>query len=71
MTADEIEASALELPPEERARLAASLLGSLPAVLDEEDEGITEAVRRSNEMDVDPSVELSWDEVKAGIRRGE
>ncbi len=71
MTAEEIRTSALELPQDQRAVLAASLLGSLPAVLDEDDEGVHEALRRSREMDEDPSVEMTWDEVKAGIRQSQ
>ncbi|MEM1296011.1 MAG: addiction module protein [Verrucomicrobiota bacterium] len=71
MTIEEIESSALGLPQEKRAKLAASLLGSLPAVLDEEEEGIDEALRRSREMDDDPGAEMTWKEVKAGLRRSD
>jgi len=42
----EIEKLALDLPEQQRATLAASLLQSLPGVLTDEDEGIAEAVRR-------------------------
>ena len=38
----EVEKLALGLPERERAKLAVSLLGSLPAVLSDEDEGIAE-----------------------------
>lgn len=49
--------------------LAASLLGSLPAALDENDEGVNEALRRSREMDEDPGAEMTWGEIKAGVRQ--
>ena len=41
----EVEKLALDLSETERAVLAAHLLGSLPSVLDDEDEGIAEALR--------------------------
>lgn len=69
MTLEQLKSQLLELPQDQRAILAATLLGSLPAVLDDEDEGVSEALRRSNEMDEDPSTEMTWDEVKAGIRK--
>ena len=69
MTTEEIKINALELPQDQRAILAASLLGSLPAVLDEDDEGVNEALRRSREMDDDPGVEMTWDDVKSGVRQ--
>ncbi|HMO66870.1 MAG TPA: addiction module protein [Verrucomicrobiota bacterium] len=46
----EMERLALNLPDTQRAVLAARLLRSLPAVLHDEDEGITEALRRDAEM---------------------
>ena len=45
-----MERLALNLPDTQRAVLAARLLRSLPAVLHDEDEGITEALRRDAEM---------------------
>ena len=45
-TMTEVEKLALDLPESQRAVLAAHLLGSLPAVLHDEDEGIAEALRR-------------------------
>ena len=58
-TLTEIESLAPKLSDSDRAKLAADLLDSLPGVLDDEDEGITEALRRSEEMDRDPSVCLT------------
>jgi hypothetical protein len=42
----EVEKLALDLPEGQRAVLAAHLLGSLPAVLHDDDHGIAEALRR-------------------------
>jgi hypothetical protein len=55
-TITEVEKLALDLPEGERAVLAAHLLGSLPSVLDDEDDGIAEALRRDAELDTDPSL---------------
>jgi len=69
MTIQEIEASVLDLPQDQRAQLAASLLTSLPAILDEEDEGIDEAIRRSKELDVDPAASCTWDDIRSNLRK--
>jgi hypothetical protein len=66
----EIEALALQLPESDRAKLAAGMLDSLPAVLCDEDEGLAEARRRSEEMDRDPSCCLTHDEFIAAVREG-
>ena len=71
VTLDEIEALALRLPDGDRAKLAANMLDSLPGVLVDEDDGIAEALRRSEEMDRDPSVCLSHEEFLAAVRRKE
>ena len=65
----EIEKEALELPDAERARLAAHLLQTLPGVLTDEDDGVAEALRRSREMDANPSVGIGWKELKRGLGR--
>jgi hypothetical protein len=62
VTLAEIESLALKLPESQRAKLAADLLDSLPGVLVDDDEGLAEALRRSEEMDRDPGVCLSHDE---------
>jgi hypothetical protein len=54
-TIAEVEKLALDLPETERAALAAHLLGSLPSVLHDEDEGIAEALRRDAEFEANPS----------------
>ena len=58
-TVNEIEKLALELPETERAVLASALLESLSPILNDEDEGVVEALRRDAELDADPSLGLS------------
>src|SRR5580693_2324240 len=60
-TIAEVEKLALDLPETERAVLAAHLLGSLPSVLHDEDEGVAEALRRDAEFEADPSLGMSLD----------
>lgn len=68
----EVEKIALNLPEEERAKLAASLLDSLPGVLSDDDEGVAEALRRDAEMDADPGQGVSLAQLDSQIqgRRG-
>jgi hypothetical protein len=49
-TAAEIGMLALRLPESDRAKLAADLLDSLPGILTEDDDGLAEARRRSEEQ---------------------
>ena len=63
----EVEKLALDLPESQRALLAAHLLGSLPSVLHDEDEGIAEALRRDAELDVNPSSGLSLEQLDQQI----
>jgi putative addiction module component (TIGR02574 family) len=58
----EIEKQALSLPEQDRARLADRLIASLPEDFIDEDE-ITEALRRSREMDEDPSKVLTQEQL--------
>lgn len=69
VTISEIESLALKLPESDRARLAADLLDSLPGVLVDEDEGLAEAHRRSEEMDRDPSVCMTHEEFLKALGR--
>jgi len=55
----EIEKLAFDLPESERAVLAAHLLRSLPSVLEDEDEGIAEALRRDAELEATPDIGLT------------
>jgi hypothetical protein len=69
VTIAEIEKLAQDLSESDRAVLAAHLLGSLPAVLHDEDEGIAEALRRDAELEASPSVGLSLDQLDRKIER--
>ena len=69
MKLEEIQKCALDLPDSDRAALAAELLVSLPAILVEEDDGVAEALRRSKELDEDPAMGCSWDEIKRSLGR--
>lgn len=68
----EIEKLALDLPEQERAALAVNLLNSLPGILSDEDEGVTEALRRDAEIEADPAKAISLPELDSQIqaRRG-
>jgi hypothetical protein len=65
----QIEQEALTLSESDRARLAAQLLQTLPAVLVDDDDGIAEAVRRDQELDQDPAAARSWDQIKRNLGR--
>jgi len=68
-TIAEVEKLALNLPESQRAILAAHLLGSLPSVLHDEDEGIAEALRRDAELDANPSAGISLDQLDQQVER--
>ncbi len=57
----DIEKQALDLPDQERAKLADRLIASLPPDFTNDDE-IEEALRRSKEMDSDPNRVISHEE---------
>jgi putative addiction module component (TIGR02574 family) len=65
----EIEKHAQDLSEKERAVLAAHLLGSLPPILHDEDEGIAEALRRDAELETNPTAGLSLEELDRRIER--
>jgi hypothetical protein len=60
---EELEKLALELPEEQRAHLAASMLDSLPGILVDQDEGVAEALRRDAELVADPEQALSFEQL--------
>jgi hypothetical protein len=60
----EIQRTALELSEADRAALAAVLLESLPIMLVDADDGVSEALRRSRELDQDSSMGCSWADLK-------
>ena len=68
----EIEKLALRLSEQERAKLAADLLDSLPGVLSDEDEGVAEALRRDAEIEVNSGQTISLTQLDSQIqnRRG-
>ncbi len=68
-TLAEIEATAMTLTDQQRATLASHLLQSLPAVLHEEDDGLAEALRRDAELDADPSMGMTLQELKQSLGR--
>jgi putative addiction module component (TIGR02574 family) len=69
VTLADIEILAFRLPESDRAKLAADLLDSLPGVLVEDDDGLAEALRRSEEMDRDPSACLTHEEFLKALER--
>ncbi len=59
----EVEELALGLLDSERAVLATRLLASLPPVLSDDDEGIAKALRRDAEMEADPQIGVSLEQL--------
>jgi hypothetical protein len=68
-TIAEVAKLAFDLPESQRALLAAHLLGSLPPVLHDEDEGVAEALRRDAELDTDPSIGITPEQLDILIER--
>jgi hypothetical protein len=67
-TIAEVEKLAFDLPDSQRAILAVHLLNSLPAVLDDEDEGIAEALRRDAEFDANSDFGITLDQLDQQVR---
>ena len=63
-----VEKLALNLPEQERARLAANLLESLPGVLSDEDEGTAEALRRDADLEANPDQAISLAQLDSQIQ---
>jgi putative addiction module component (TIGR02574 family) len=68
-TIAEIEKLAQDLSENERAVLAAHLLGSLPPVLQDDDDGIAEALRRDAELEANSAAGVSLEELDQQIQR--
>ena len=68
-TANEVEKLALDLAERERAILATQLLKSLPTVLDDADEGMAEALRRDKDLDANPNLGISIDQLEQQIQQ--
>lgn len=66
----EVEQSALRLPTKERGQLIEKLIRSLPGPFIEDDEdGIEEALRRSIEMDENPDMCITIEQLDEMIRK--
>lgn len=57
----------MKLPDNQRAQLVANLLASLPSVLTDQDEGVSEALRRDAEIDDGSQQAISLDDLDAAI----
>ena len=68
-TITDVEKLAMDLPDSQRAVLAAHLLSSLPPVLQDEDEGIAEALRRDADFDADPDFGVSLEQLDQQMAR--
>ena len=68
-TITDVEKRAMDLPDSQRAVLAAHLLSSLPPVLQDEDDGIAEALRRDADFDADPGFGVSLEQLDQQMAR--
>lgn len=64
-----LKAEPMGLTDTERAALASDLLDSLPATLSDEDEGVSEALRRDADLSSNPSSGISWNGLKTELGR--
>jgi len=69
MGIDDLQAAVMQLPEDQRARLAGELLTSLPAILVDDDDGVAESKRRSKELTDYPASGCSWADIKKGLGR--
>ena len=58
-----VERLALELPEQQRATLAVHILDSLPALFSEDDGGLAVATHRDVEMDENPAIGISLEDM--------
>jgi Putative addiction module component. len=66
----EAEELALSLSESDRAKLAEKLIASLPGpFIEDDDDAIDEAIRRSKEMDEDPKASISMEELDEMIKK--
>lgn len=68
-TIAEVEKLAFDLPESGRAVLASHLLSSLPPVLEDEDEGIAEALRRDAALEANPDAGITLDQLDHAVSR--
>ncbi len=65
----EVEELALSLSKAERGELASKLIASLGTPFDDEEDGVEEALRRSREMDENPEMSISMEQLDEMIRK--
>ncbi|NOT46835.1 MAG: addiction module protein [Acidobacteria bacterium] len=66
-TISNVKELALNLPVSDRASLASILLRSLPEVLSDEDGGVAEAHKRRDELNANPEIGISPEELRKRI----
>ncbi len=64
-----IKTDALSLTDAERAHLVADLLETLPGGLTETDDGVAEALKRDRELDENPDLAITFDQLKKSLGR--
>jgi len=67
VTVLEVEKLAFGLSEAQRAVLAAHLLRSLPSILEDDDEGVAEALRRDAELNLNPAIGISLEQLDQEI----
>ncbi len=68
-TVNEVKKLALDLAEKERGILTTHLLKSLPAVLDDADGGMAEALQRDKDLDANSNLGISIEQMEQQIRR--
>jgi putative addiction module component (TIGR02574 family) len=70
MTVVDVEKLAMELSALERGKLAEKLIASLPRpFIEDDDDGVEEALRRSREMDENPDLAISFEDLDEMVRK--
>jgi hypothetical protein len=68
-TLSDLEPQVMQLSQEDRATLAAHILVSLPAVLEDTDEGVAQAMLRDAGLDRDPKAGMTLDEFRRATKQ--
>jgi putative addiction module component len=69
MSVDQIACEALRLTEQERFDLASRLLLSLPPVATDDDDGVSEALRRDAELENDPSQAMTLRDMDSHVKQ--
>jgi hypothetical protein len=69
MSVDQIACEALRLTEQERLDLASRLLLSLPPVATDDDDGVSEALRRDAELENDPSQAMTLRDMNSHVKQ--